>query len=180
MKIYTKKGDAGGTELLGGVKVSKADQRIRTYGVFDELNAVLGLTLAETAMPDPLSVQLIRIQSDLFRAGTELATPEGKKLLAKAVTEAETQALEQEIDAMEAELPPLKNFILPGGVRTAGLLHLARTICRRAERELAALNADTAVRPELLQYINRLSDYLFVAARWVNHRQGGKEEIWKS
>ena len=179
MKIYTKKGDAGGTELFGGVKVSKDNQRIRTYGSLDELNAIVGLILAEKGVPEPTRQELSTLQADLFRLGAELATPVGKKLLSQPIGSEEIQTLEKQIDTMEAQLEPLKSFILPGGTREASLLHLARTICRRAERELAALHQTEAQRTEVLQYVNRLSDYLFVAARFANRAAGVADLPWK-
>lgn len=177
MKIYTKKGDRGETSLLGGVRVAKDDLRIRTYGTFDELNAVLGMAVAEEALSEELRVRLIRIQGELFELGTELATPRGKEARV-AVNDAEVEALEREIDAMEAKLVPLTQFILPGGSRLSGFLHLARTVCRRAERELTSLHRAEPHRETVLEYVNRLGDYLFVCARYANHQMGVKDVLW--
>ncbi|HUP57583.1 MAG TPA: cob(I)yrinic acid a,c-diamide adenosyltransferase [Bdellovibrionota bacterium] len=168
MKIYTKKGDAGETGLFGGARVPKDDLRIRAYGSFDELNAVLGLILAESGLPKVLHERLTRTQSELFQLGAELATPRGKTLSMAMLGDAETQAMEKEIDEMEKALPALKTFILPGGARASALLHLARTISRRAERELVTLNRAEPQRPAALAYVNRLSDWLFVCARFAN------------
>jgi cob(I)alamin adenosyltransferase len=178
MKIYTKKGDAVKTELVGGIKISKSDQRLRTYGVFDELNALLGLVLTEKLHPGTQAL-VLKVQDDLFRLGTELATPSGKKAACTYVDSSEVTALESEIDRMEAELTPLKSFILPGGSRPAALLHLARTVCRRSERELALLHESAEVRGEVLKYVNRLSDYLFVAARYANRQAGVADVPWE-
>jgi len=164
MKIYTKKGDAGETGLFGGDRVPKDHLRIRAYGTLDELNAALGLVSApEVAVP------LRRIQGELFQLGAELATPRGKTLTIARLDTAEVVRLENEIDGMEKSLPPLTQFILPGGTPAAAHLHLARTICRRAERELVVLHRAEPLRPVILEYVNRLSDYLFVASRFMNH-----------
>jgi cob(I)alamin adenosyltransferase len=168
MKIYTKKGDSGETGLFGGARVPKDDLRIRAYGSFDELNAVLGLVLSENPLPKALREQLIRTQSELFQLGAELATPRGKSLSMAMLDDAQTEAMEKEIDEMEEALPQLKTFILPGGSRASALLHLARTVSRRAERELVTLNRAEPQRPAVLRYTNRLSDYLFVCARFAN------------
>jgi cob(I)alamin adenosyltransferase len=168
MKIYTKGGDTGQTGLFGGQRVSKDHKRIQTYGTLDELNAVLGMALAEPGAPAALSSRLLRVQGELFQAGAELATPRDKSPGIELIDEPQVEALEREIDEMETDLPPLKNFILPGGTRLAAVLHLARTVCRRAERELVSLHHDDPVRPVLMRYLNRVSDHLFVSARWAN------------
>lgn len=180
MKIYTKQGDAGETGLFGGVRVPKDDLRIRTYGTIDELNAVLGLALAEMGSSTELNAKLTRIQRELFQLGAELATPRGKDVPTTLIQSAQIEAMESEIDSMEAVLPPLKNFILPGGGKAAALLHLARTICRRAERDLTSLHRAEPQRPIVLQYVNRLSDYLFVVARFSNHLQKVVDTPWVS
>ncbi len=170
MKIYTKKGDSGETGLFGGARVSKDDQRIRAYGTFDELNAFLGLALtAVTPATEPLRPILLRIQGELFQLGAELATPAGKKVPTRLLESAEVTLLESEIDQMESKLAPLKNFILPGGTELSAQLHLARTVSRRAERELVTFHHDIPQRTVLLEYVNRLSDHLFVCARYANH-----------
>jgi cob(I)alamin adenosyltransferase len=178
MKIYTKRGDEGQTGLFGGERVSKDNLRIRAYGTLDELNAFLGLAQSELAVGSALQDRLGGIQAELFQLGAELATPRGGKLGVEPLDESAIALLEQEIDRMEAELPPLKNFILPGGSRGASLLHVARTVSRRAEREMVSLNRAEPLRPPVLQYINRLSDFLFVAARWVNFSSGVNDVPW--
>lgn len=169
MKIYTKKGDTGETGLFGGGRVAKDDLRIRTYGTVDELNAVLGCVLAQSEMDEDLRSRLSRLQAELFQLGAELATPRGKRLPASVLSSADVEKMEREIDAMEAKLAPLRSFILPGGTSASALLHLARTVSRRAERELVSLHRQEPLRLEVLAYLNRLSDYLFVCARYANH-----------
>ncbi len=180
MKIYTKQGDAGETGLYGNIRVPKDDLRIQTYGTLDELNALLGLTRAQGDLPQSLMDTFLRIQSELFQLGTELATPRGKQSGMTLMDLSHIQKLENEIDHMEAKLQPLKNFILPGGARSSALLHFARTVCRRAERALITLHRAEPVRPEVLQYINRLSDHLFVCARFVNSTQKVIDITWKA
>jgi cob(I)alamin adenosyltransferase len=178
MKIYTKRGDSGETGLYGGARIPKNALRIQAYGTIDELNAVLGLVLAEDGVPADVSPRLERIQGELFQLGAELATPRDKKLASKLVDQASIELQEREIDAMEEALSPLKAFILPGGGRVGANLHLARTVSRRAEREIVTLHQLEPVRPEVLQYVNRLSDYLFVCARYANHREGKPDVPW--
>ena len=178
MKIYTKKGDAGETGLYGNVRVPKDDSRIRVYGTFDELNSVLGVVLAQGGLQGDLAERLGRLQSELFQLGTELATPRGKSTGMALLESDATERLEHEIDAMEGELSPLKNFILPGGSAASALLHVARTVSRRGERELVTLNRADPVRPEVLRYVNRLSDYLFVCARFANLQAGCPDVPW--
>lgn len=180
MKIYTKGGDRGETGLFGGGRVPKDHLRIRAYGSIDELNAILGVVLAEKPISKDLRRRLIRIQSELFQLGSELATPRGKKVSIQLIGGREVLNLEKEIDSMESTLKPLKSFILPGGCRVSALLHVARTIARRAERELMPLHRAEPVRQELLQYLNRLSDYLFVSARLENHTDKEAEILWKA
>lgn len=180
-KIYTKTGDAGRTRLATGETVAKADPRVEAYGAVDETNAFIGAAIQVVDEPD-LAGLLRRIQNDLFDVGADLATPERDKPLgfeALRATPAQTQALERAIDEMNAELQPLESFVLPGGSEAAARLHLARTVCRRAERRLAALASleSETVNPAALTYLNRLSDLLFVAARWVNDR-GAKDVLW--
>lgn len=179
MKIYTKKGDAGETGLYGNVRVPKDDLRICTYGTIDELNAGLGLALSEGPAA-PLAGRLNRIQGELFQLGAELATPRGKPVPSATIGLSHIQEMEKEIDEMESQLAPLKTFILPGGNRLSSLLHLARTVSRRAERELTSLHRAEPCRPEVLQYMNRLSDYLFVTARYANHLAGVADIPWHS
>ncbi len=176
MKIYTKTGDAGETSLLSGGRVAKNDARVEAYGTLDELNAVLGL-LAVEPLPEGTEERLARIQAVLFELGSALADPEGR--LGHHRQAWETGELEGWIDAMDAELPPLQAFILPGGSRAAALAHLARTVCRRAERRILALDPDAgAVPPGVVPYVNRLSDTLFVLARHLNARLGIPDPEW--
>jgi cob(I)alamin adenosyltransferase len=179
MKIYTKSGDAGDTGLFGGARVSKADLRVVAYGELDELNSVLGLVRTEP-FDEELNALLGAVQSQLFNLGAELATaPDSKVALGIAlVSEEEVVALETAIDRAESELAPLKTFILPGGTRAAAYLHLARTVCRRAERTLVALAQTQGVRAEALRFVNRLSDALFVFARLANQRHGVTDVPW--
>ncbi len=181
MKIYTRTGDGGETSLLGGGRVSKGDPRVDAYGNVDELNALLGL-VAATAPEQFQSDLLESIQRDLFAIGGRLASPEPERVanvLKKAVIAPErVDALERAIDRADQTLPPLDNFVLPGGTQKAALLHIARTVCRRAERSVVALHAHTDVPDEILQYLNRLSDLLFVLARLVNHEAHVADRIW--
>jgi cob(I)alamin adenosyltransferase len=175
MKIYTKFGDRGSTSLIGGIVVPKTDPRVEAYGAVDELNAVLGLVIAFTDMPE-LGSSLKTIQSDLFIIGAELAT-KGKK--AKAIPPSRTGEIEKEIDRLWAELPPLSHFVIPGGSKSASLLHLARTVCRRAERVVIALSQTEPVNPDTVIYMNRVGDLLFAQARYVNYKKKVPETVWK-
>ena len=176
MKIYTKTGDAGETGLFGGGRVPKDDPRVQAYGDVDELNAALGVAIAQEPGDFELAA-LQTIQRDLFAIGAELATPDAAKQRA-TVTTNQVEALERLIDAHEATLTPLKNFILPGGTPKAAALHVARTTCRRAERAVVALARDQQVNPLIIHYLNRLSDLLFVLARAVNKRAGRADIAW--
>jgi cob(I)alamin adenosyltransferase len=181
MRIYTRAGDEGETSLFGGKRVPKNDSRVDAYGHVDELNAVLGLVVA--CEPQDLERDLMReIQQDLFAIGGRLASPDPErvsKALQKAVVRHERiDALEAAIDRMDRELAPLKQFILPGGSAKSAYLHLARTVCRRAERSAVALNSESGVPREILTYLNRLSDLLFVMARLANHLAGMPDETW--
>lgn len=178
MKIYTKTGDAGETGLFGGPRVRKDDLRIESYGTVDELNAFLGLARCEE-LPAEIDATLERVQNELFGVGAELATPDPARHDLAIIQETHVAALEQAIDTLDARLPRLKQFILSGGSRGAALLHVSRSVCRRAERQvvkLAATGQDVA--PRLIAYLNRLSDYLFVAARAVNCLAGVREVTW--
>ena len=177
MKIYTKVGDFGETALYGGAKVAKDHLRIRAYGTVDELNASLGVVLAQKLSKN-LKTSLLEVQNELFRLGAELATPRGKNLKSRLIGISEITRLEKEIDAMEKKLKPLKNFILPGGSAASAHLHQARTICRRAEREIVTIHRAEPLRPEVLQYMNRLSDYLFVCARTANRDRKIADILW--
>ena len=183
MKIYTKTGDAGETGLFGGGRIPKDSLRVATYGEVDELNAALGLARALDP-PEFADVLLQRIQRDLFTIGAQLATPDPDKL-SKALSrggavigESDIAALEDAIDGHDARLEPLKNFILPGGTPKAATLHLARTVCRRAERAVVALSRREQISPAILRYLNRLSDLLFVLARAVNAHAGRPDLKW--
>ena len=180
MKIYTKRGDAGETGLVGGQRVPKDHLRIQAYGTLDELNSALGVAVSQPDLELGLKDRIHRIQSEIFQLGSELATPQGKASPAALVGDTETTLLESEIDEMEASLKPLQNFILPGGSRAGAHLHLARTVSRRAEREMIVLNRAEPLRLEILRYVNRLSDYLFVAARHANHTAGVEDIPWKA
>jgi cob(I)alamin adenosyltransferase len=179
VKIYTKTGDSGETSLFDNTRVSKADARVDAYGEVDEVNACLGAARAAGVDAD-MSVLIEALQKDLFALGARLADPSARiaeRVTKAAITDADVQRLEQAIDRLEATLPPLRRFILPGGSAAGALLHLARTVCRRAERRVIALGAG-AVDPILIIYLNRLSDLLFVMARATNHRAGVPETEW--
>jgi cob(I)alamin adenosyltransferase len=182
MKIYTKRGDEGETGLYGGDRVPKDHLRIRSYGTLDELNAAIGVALSPLSyaarITPPLSERLLRIQGELFQLGAELAAPRGKHVTTQLLEAAEITRMETEIDEMEKSLAPLQSFILPGGSPAAAVLHLARTICRRAEREIVILHRAEPLRGIPLQYMNRLSDYLFVAARFVNRQENQADVPW--
>lgn len=182
MRIYTKTGDHGETALMGGARVSKDHIRVQAYGEVDETNAAIGLarTTAPTDFADAL---LVAIQRDLFTIGGRLATPEPDRLQEGqrekvAVPAERIAALERAIDEADAELPPLKAFVLPGGTPKAAALHLARTVSRRAERAVVGLSHVEAVPAEVLLYLNRLSDLLFTLARLANHRAGTPDVTW--
>jgi cob(I)alamin adenosyltransferase len=179
VKIYTKTGDAGDTGLFGGPRVRKSDPRVEAYGEVDELNASIGAVRALVEDPE-IERELARVQDELFRVGAELATPADAKAHAAvpAIDPAWTSRLEATMDGWDAELPPLRHFILPGGTRTGAALHLSRCVCRRAERRAVALATEAPVIPAVLAYLNRLSDFLFVAARIANFRAHKEETLW--
>lgn len=178
MKIYTKKGDQGQTGLLGGTRVAKHHLRIEAYGTVDELNSWLGL-LRDSQKIGELNAQLLRIQDRLFTLGSHLAMDPAKSTFKlPELSNADTLELEKAIDEMETQLPPLQNFILPGGCLPASHAHVARCVCRRAERLVVSLAETEAVPGEILPYLNRLSDYLFVVARYITLREGGVESAW--
>lgn len=180
-RIYTRAGDGGRTALVGGETRPKHDGRIEAYGTVDEANAAIGLARLHTVDDPELDAMLARIQNDLFDLGADLATPrvERKGAADLRVADAQVERLEAEIDAMNGALAPLRSFVLPGGTPASAHLHLARTICRRAERLVSALGArpDETVSPVVLKYLNRLSDHLFVAARHANGR-GSADVLW--
>jgi cob(I)alamin adenosyltransferase len=171
-KIYTRTGDSGSTGLGDGSRVQKDSARIEALGSVDELNSCLGVLLAE-ALDDDIRREMTEVQHDLFDLGGELSIPGHQALRADQV-----ERLEQVLDAHNATLEPLKEFILPGGSRAAALCHLARTVCRRAERRVSTLASSEAVSPYSLQYLNRLSDLLFVLARILNRRAGRGDVLW--
>jgi cob(I)alamin adenosyltransferase len=182
-RIYTRSGDAGKTRLATGQPVSKSDRRVEAYGAVDEANACVGLARVHLAADPELDAMLGRIQNELFDLGADLSTPpkpdevEGSVL---RILDSQVARLEGEIDTLNERLPELKSFILPGGTPAAAALHLARTVCRRAEREAVRLvEAGEPVSGPAMRYVNRLSDFLFVAARWAND-QGRAEVFWKS
>jgi cob(I)alamin adenosyltransferase len=180
-RIYTKTGDQGQTHLAGGQRVSKDSARIECYGTVDELNAFVGMASisASESVPE-LAPILRRVQHELFNLGSILATrPEDVHPKQARVTEAEVCQLEMEIDRMNADLAPLRSFVLPGGTRLNTELHACRTICRRAERLAVTLARDEAIPSETIQYLNRLSDAFFVWSRWVNHVLGIPEVLWE-
>ena len=179
-RIYTRTGDQGETGLVGGQRVPKDAPRIDCYGTVDELNAFIGMArvTALEALPE-LAAILLRVQHELFNLGSILATrPEDMHPNQPRVTAAEIKQLETEIDAMNAGLAPLRSFVLPGGSRINTELHACRTICRRAERLAVALGRDEPVPSEAIQYLNRLSDALFVWSRWANRQLGAEEVLW--
>ena len=182
VKIYTKTGDHGETGLFDGSRVSKHSPRVEAYGEVDELNAVLGLALSFIREDEELRTCLLNIQRDLFVVGAHLADPtarvEAKRGDKASLTEEQTARLEQWIDQFEETLPPLRQFILPGGSKGGAALHHARTICRRAERRIVALSQQVEVAPRIITYMNRLSDLLFVAARLENLRRDRSEIPW--
>src|SRR5277367_3203201 len=177
-RIYTKTGDKGETGLGDGTRIPKNAQRIAAYGTVDEANATIGLARLHTT--GEVDAMLARIQNDLFDLGADLCVPETSEHSAKAlrIVDSQVDRLEREIDTMNAELSPLKSFVLPGGTPAAAYLHLARTIARRAERLVSELAANEPVNPEALKYLNRLSDHLFVLGRRVNDG-GARDILWR-
>jgi cob(I)alamin adenosyltransferase len=177
-RIYTRTGDKGDTALGSGKRVAKYDARIEAYGTVDETNACVGTARLHTQ--GELDQMLARVQNDLFDLGADLCIPEdGSEIAAKAlrINEAQVERLEREIDAMNEKLQPLRSFVLPGGSAAAAHLHVARTVCRRAERLMVRLAASEIVGPAAIKYANRLSDFLFVAARYANLERGG-DVLW--
>jgi cob(I)alamin adenosyltransferase len=182
-RIYTRTGDEGQTGLGDGSRVPKASLRVAVMGSVDEANGVIGIARLEAARleDDEPATALSRIQNDLFDLGADLCVPgddpPGEARL--RVTSDQVERLEREIDTMNEVLEPLQSFILPGGAATAAYLHLARSVVRRAERECWALSAEEGINPEALKYLNRLSDHLFVLARWINARTGAGDVLWR-
>ena len=181
MKIYTRTGDKGETALFGGGRVSKSHPRVTAYGTVDELNSALGVALGQIA-DEELRVRLAPVQHDLFAIGAHLATPQegrGKRPVTPDLPQGRIEEMERWMDEAESELAPLREFILPGGVPGAAFLHFVRTVCRRAERYVVALAQEEAVADDVIRYLNRLSDLLFVFARLENARAGAKDIVWR-
>ncbi len=177
MKIYTKTGDDGTTGIQGGKRISKSNLRIKAYGTIDELNATIGLVLSKK-FDDDIENLLRNIQNDLFVAGSDLSNPDLSNMKNR-ITKEMVANIEKNIDRLENELPPITNFILPGGHEVASLIHIARTIARRAETIVISLNEKEKVNDECKKFLNRLSDLLFVIARTVNKKNGFNDIIWK-
>jgi len=179
MKIYTKTGDRGETSLFGGSRVAKDDLRVEAYGSVDELNAALGVARAGAPGAE-IDGHLARVQEELFAVGAQLAAPRESRARGSVpgVEDAWAEALERAMDGWDAELPPLTAFVLPGGAAAAAALQLARAVARRAERRVVALSRAAEVDPRIVVYLNRLSDFLFVAARVANHRARAPEVLW--
>ena len=176
-RIYTRRGDQGETALFGGARVAKDALRVEAYGNLDELNSALGVARAFLGVGEVAAV-VDTVQHDLFALGAEIASPGEASAHVPRVQPSQVEALEGIIDRFEATLPPLRTFILPGGSQAASFLHLARTVCRRAERSVVTLTRSEPVNPEILRYLNRLSDLLFVLARSVNRTWGALETPW--
>lgn len=183
MKIYTKTGDSGTTSLVGGERISKGDPRLEAYGTIDELNAFIGLAIAETSdATAEIGSLLGKVQSQLFTVGGLTATPEEQwdRYWQPDEVNLYVAFLEQHIDAIDENLEPQKSFILPRGSKLISMLHVCRTICRRAERNLNVLNSENLRLKTILQYLNRLSDFFYILARYAHKIQGIDESIWKS
>ncbi len=176
-KIYTKTGDKGDTSLFGGKRLPKSHIRIDSYGTVDELNSHIGL-VRDVIESEEIRVVLKEIQDRLFTIGSNLASDPGKKMNTPDVLESDVELLEKEIDRMNENLPDLKNFILPGGHQSVSFCHIARCVCRRAERLVVALSMEDKVEPIIIHYLNRLSDYLFVLSRQIGHDLGVEEISW--
>jgi cob(I)alamin adenosyltransferase len=174
-KIYTRTGDEGTTGLAGGERVDKCDARVEAFGDVDETNSAIGVVLAEPRLPEEVRTCLTRVQHELFDLGAELAMPDRIRIRAPHVLQ-----LEQDLDDLNAALRPLEEFVLPGGDRAAAACHLARAVCRRAERRAWAAAKVAPLNPESLRYLNRLSDLLFVVARTLACRDGGRETLWRN
>ncbi len=173
-KIYTRTGDTGETGLGDGSRVSKDSLRVEAYGSVDETNSAIGVVLAIAEIPDDIRAVLVEVQHDLFDLGGELCMPGHE-----AIHDAFIERLEQALDRQNEALPPLKEFILPGGGPAAAACHVARTVCRRTERRVLSLAREESLRPELVRYLNRLSDLLFVIARVLARHESGSEVLWK-
>ncbi len=177
-KIYTKTGDDGTTGLFGGARLAKDHNRIEAYGTVDELNSVIGWLIA--VIPDQkIDALLQNIQSRLFTIGSNLASQPGKDMITPDLEDEDIALLESSIDKMQESLPPLTHFIMPGGSQSVSAAHLARTVCRRAERRCVTLSNESSVEPKIILYLNRLSDFFFVLARWLADREGITEIKWQ-
>jgi cob(I)alamin adenosyltransferase len=178
MKVYTKKGDKGMTSLIGGTRVPKHHLRIESYGTVDELNSYIGVIRDHKIGEHPTAI-LIEIQDRLFTIGSLLAAdPEGSKMKLPELSASDIEFLENEIDKMDEELPPMRNFVLPGGNQAISFCHVARCVCRRAERITVHLSEESPVDKTIMQYLNRLSDYLFVLSRYLTKKMGAPETPW--
>ncbi len=179
-KVYTRTGDKGTTSLVGGIRIDKNSARIEAYGTIDELSSNLGLVAADTATREADRQYLQSVQNDLFDIGSYLACdPGGDFTLSHGITPRKISEMEQQIDALNSMLPEIKSFVLPGGSELAARTHVARTVCRRAERRIITLARQADMDPEVIVYINRLSDYLFILARFNNIKSGNPEIFWK-
>lgn len=180
-RIYTRTGDDGTTSLFGGDRVGKGNPRIEAYGTVDETNSIVGLArahLEDEPGRDELDPVLGDLQEELFVLGADLATPMDANPEVDRIAEEHVDALEERIDRFDADLPPLERFILPGGTPAGASLHSARTVCRRAERHIVEASTSTPINDQAIVYLNRLSDLLFVLARWANRRAGVREDAW--
>jgi cob(I)alamin adenosyltransferase len=177
MKIYTKGGDQGETSLIGGARVLKNHSRIEAYGTIDELNAIIGI-VRDSSQNASADEQLEAVQNILFSIGSALAAADGHKMQLPDFEETAIEDLEKAIDLMNEELEPLRNFILPGGDLASSYCHLARTVCRRAERKVVAMQQELQVEPKIVKYLNRLSDYFFTLGRFYTKLNSGKETLW--
>ena len=177
-KLYTRTGDDGSTSLVDGSRAMKCHPRVEAYGDIDELSSALGLVASSAKCPEEIRGQILDIQNLLFAIGAYLATPPKEERAEAVIPAGESAKLEGWIDALDEQTPPMKSFILPGGSEEASRCHLARTVCRRAERKIIALAQETDVAPEVISYINRLSDYLFIAARYLNFISGIADIPW--
>ena len=181
-KVYTRRGDKGSTDLVGGIRIKKSHIRLEAYGTIDELSSHLGLLAALLPADYDERSLIVRIQNNLFNVGTHLATDQSQTPLYSSakLPEGEVEMLEKRIDYIIAELPEPQGFVLPGGTHAAAQCHVCRTVCRRAERNIDALMEEAKVGPEIVEYVNRLSDYLFVLAKKINFNNGQEEILWKN
>lgn len=180
-QLYTRTGDRGTTSLVNGTRIAKDSDRIEAYGTVDELSSALGVVAADPACPDEVSEQVRLIQNELFNVGCYLATAveQGTEPKCMSIDEAKMVRLEGWIDALDEQTPKINAFVLPGGTPLAAHAHVARTICRRAERRILHLASEEYVDPAVIRYVNRLSDYLFIAARFINFIHGKEEITWR-